>query len=951
MANYSVDAELKASVSKYRKAIQTARRVTEKFKRESESVEDTRLNANTSPLRRNLKKARQMMNRFARKKVKAEVDVEADTSEAKRKMGLLLAVKQALSRKVIIPIEARVNKFQRTISRIANSIQALGIVASNTFRGIGLMVSSGLVPILASLGGLIGGIGVQLGVVSGGALALASSMSAAAAGTGALIPFATSLGKELAELYENVTIGSSEFNGLSKATQNALKGIQSFKNAFEDLKDEVREPIFSAFAKYLEAGTHIIEKASPMVNALAHSFDDLGQSLLDNLNADDVKKNFDWIRYAAPGAFENWGRIIGNVTVALANLFRAFDPLAISVEQGLLRMTESFRQWTDSLSESKRFNNFIEYVKTNGPKLLSVIGNITVGLVEMFAGFGPMAADMMTRFQGMTKRFREWATTISENQSFQQFIAYVRENGPKVISLIGNIITFLKNLGVALAPLGSTILDVVNSFISWSNTMMEAHPIIGRIISALTVIVGSMIALVPIVAAARTAFAGLGGVLTNVVGKAFNFLRAPITSFRALIVQIGARVAPLAGTFLPLLRTALMALSGPVGIIIGVLSLLVPVFVRLWKENEAFRQGVQTAWSFIQQIFTTVISFIADFVRNIFGQLVSWWNANQQTFFATAQRIWNLVYNAVVTVLQTLWGFITQITSKIQQIWQKHGDGILRIAQFAWQEIVSIVSTLTSVLGTIISGSLSFLKGLFQITWPIISGVVQTAFSLITTIVEVGISLVMGILDTTMSLIKGDWDSAWQTVKDTASDIMDSIVSTFEGIDLVQIGKDIIQGLIDGIGSMFGGIRDMVKQAADLIPDWLKKKLGIASPSKVTTQLGKWTGEGMAKGTEKTLPLIAKKAKEMAQAVVPNKKDMTVDPSVQLKSSSIKSSLNSLRQNSKAQVLSAVNADVKVTNKQPAYINLGIAGREFNAFVEDITQTQDRQTRLKKNFQ
>ena len=39
-------------------------------------------------------------------------------------------------------------------------------------------------------------------------------------------------------------------------------------------------------------------------------------------------------------------------------------------------------------------------------------------------------------------------------------IQYVQENGPKLIQLLGNIIRILINVGVAMAPLASVVLNV-----------------------------------------------------------------------------------------------------------------------------------------------------------------------------------------------------------------------------------------------------------------------------------------------------------------------------------------------------------------------------------------------------------------------------------------------------------------------------------------------------------
>ena len=170
---------------------------------------------------------------------------------------------------------------------------------------------------------------------------------------------------------------------------------------------------------------------------------------------------------------------------------------------------------------------------------------------------------------------------------------------------------------------------------------------------------------------------------------------------------------------------------------------------------------------------------------------------------------------------------------KFRDFWKENGEDIMVLVKAAFNDVKS---TIEMVMGII--------KGIFEVAWPIISGVVKTAWELIKTTVSTAIDLVLGIIQTTMDLLKGDWEGAWTTIKDTAEKIVGNIVTFFENVDLLQVGKDIVQGLIDGIGSMVDAVKEKVSEIANGIPEWMKKILGIASPSRVLMQIGKWTGEG-----------------------------------------------------------------------------------------------------------
>jgi hypothetical protein len=70
------------------------------------------------------------------------------------------------------------------------------------------------------------------------------------------------------------------------------------------------------------------------------------------------------------------------------------------------------------------------------------------------------------------------------------------------------------------------------------------------------------------------------------------------------------------------------------------------------------------------------------------------------------------------------------------------------------------------------------------------------------------------------------------------------------GLDLAQMGSDIIAGLIDGIINMGPNMLKAVTGIADAAINAAKSALGIASPSKVFADIGGYTAEGFAVGVD-----------------------------------------------------------------------------------------------------
>lgn len=83
------------------------------------------------------------------------------------------------------------------------------------------------------------------------------------------------------------------------------------------------------------------------------------------------------------------------------------------------------------------------------------------------------------------------------------------------------------------------------------------------------------------------------------------------------------------------------------------------------------------------------------------------------------------------------------------------------------------------------------------------------------------------------------------------------VMAFFRGINLKDIGHDIMQGFLNGISSMASKIWNKAKEIADGVGKWLKKALRVGSPSKVTMEIGSDTGAGFVIGLEKSLKEVA----------------------------------------------------------------------------------------------
>lgn len=83
------------------------------------------------------------------------------------------------------------------------------------------------------------------------------------------------------------------------------------------------------------------------------------------------------------------------------------------------------------------------------------------------------------------------------------------------------------------------------------------------------------------------------------------------------------------------------------------------------------------------------------------------------------------------------------------------------------------------------------------------------------------------------------------------------------------VGGHAIEGIIVGMDEKKAELKKKIKELSDLIPNDMMGHLGIQSPSKVTTKIGEYTGEGYVVGLDNTIAAVEDSAARLALASIP----------------------------------------------------------------------------------
>lgn len=276
---------------------------------------------------------------------------------------------------------------------------------------------------------------------------------------------------------------------------------------------------------------------------------------------------------------------------------------------------------------------------------------------------------------------------------------------------------------------------------------------------------------------------------------------------------------------------------------------------RFWSQHgQQIVQYAVAAYSGLRSMVSTVLTGVGSVVRSLLTGIANFWSQHGTQIMNFASVAWRGIWTTISTIASVLWQIVSTCLSVMTSFWSQHGS-----------QIMSIVSTAFSTISAIVGNVLAFMSGLFQAVMPIVSGVTEIAFALIKTAVQVGGQVIQGVVQVVSNLFHGEWRAAFDAACQTAVDIWNIIVDTFEGIDLFQIGKDIINGLIDGISSMASAAWDAVGNIASGIKDAVTGFFDIRSPSRLMFEQGAFVTEGFSLGIVHKADMAVQSAKSVAE--------------------------------------------------------------------------------------
>ncbi|MEU1761311.1 hypothetical protein [Micromonospora sp. NPDC005652] len=147
-----------------------------------------------------------------------------------------------------------------------------------------------------------------------------------------------------------------------------------------------------------------------------------------------------------------------------------------------------FEKTSDLLTNDPTWRRFFGYIDENTvptlDRLWSIGEKVSTGLVGLFNAFTPFDEPVGQGLEDLAAKFERWATTLDQNKGFQSFLAYVREEGPRVAELLKQFGIFTLRFLEAAAPIGEVVVEVFIQLFEWLNMIPT---------DVLTVLIGAIV--------------------------------------------------------------------------------------------------------------------------------------------------------------------------------------------------------------------------------------------------------------------------------------------------------------------------------------------------------------------------------------------------------------------------------------------------------------------------
>lgn len=583
-----------------------------------------------------------------------------------------------------------------------------------------------------------------------------------------------------------------------------------------DMKNSIAQigtaftPVLAMFTSF---GAGVLSSIVPDVENLASAFTDLANGV--------------------DGADQKIGSSIGNILTTLVTTITSIMPTVATVGVTIIQ-------------------SLVQGITDNAGMILSAAGEIIMTLAN---GIVTLAPQLLTNVVQIVSQIANQIITLAPQllmaaiQLFQGLVDAITQLdlGSIISKLITSICNMLvESLPQLLAGITSLVQGILNALPEIITSLLNALPQI--IDSLMSVIVNCLPELI--------------NAVTELVMMLVNSLPQIIQSIidaLPTIIQsvINAIVTYFTTAYPQLFRASIQLLMALVKAIPQIISAMWEAFPLVWQAIfDGFSPIVGKISEAISGVFTTIVEWAKN-VKDKFVEKVKDIIAAVVQFFEELPYKIGYAIGAVIGTLMTWASNVkTWITEDVPKI-------IENIIQFFKELPGKVKEWLSKTIDNIVSWG-SDMKAKAKDTAE------KFLDNVVTTIKELP-EKVRTWLSNTISKAADFARELPEKGKQAAQDMFDNIVNKIKEIpdEIYNVGRNIVEGLWNGINDMAGWVKDKISSFSDGVLDGIKDFFGVHSPSVVMEkQVGQFLPMGLAEGIKDKTSAAVNAMKTMGQKML-----------------------------------------------------------------------------------
>lgn len=360
------------------------------------------------------------------KSIRVSVPVEADTAKMRADIDEAARTRTATINVDVDATRARLELDALQRPRTANiGVNASGLTSAfSSMSGLATAIVAlgpALIPITAAVAGLVAVLAAPL-AAAGGGLTIGAFIAGFAikdtekqkkqidelakkvqASKNALAAATTPAGRKsaAAKLAEDTAAYQAALGALTPAQRKFLAAQEKLKGSFHDLMASAGGAVFGPLIKGMNLLSRLMPALRPLIRGVSGAIGTLLGDLGKMVSGPQFKAFMRSFGHEAGSAIVTFGRAFGLFAKGLFFLFRAFKPLSKDFTSGISGAFGAFAGWAKALPHSKSFQAFLSYLRDVGPKVADAIGHIFGAFAKIAEILAPLGGVVLGLVDGL----------------------------------------------------------------------------------------------------------------------------------------------------------------------------------------------------------------------------------------------------------------------------------------------------------------------------------------------------------------------------------------------------------------------------------------------------------------------------------------------------------------------------------------------------------------------